>query len=99
MPDHNLTYTAQWKIITYTIKWNVDGSVTNETVNHGAKVAGAPDIDPNNLPCGQKFAGWTDKPITRTTDNIPDPLYKTAAEIPAIEKAKTFYAVFADYDE
>ena len=97
MPDHNLTYTAQWKIITYTIKWNVDGSVTNETVNHGAKVAGAPNIDPNNLPCGQKFAGWTDQPITGTTDDEPNPLYKTAAEIPAIEGDITFYAVFADY--
>ena len=98
MPDHDLTYTAQWQILSYTVTWVVDGDETGETVNHGAKVADAPDINPNNLPCGQKFAGWTDKPITGTTDNVPDPLYKTAAEIPAIETAKTFYAVFADYE-
>ena len=97
MPDHNLTYTAQWQILSYTVTWVVDGGESEETVNHGETVAKAPEIDPNDLPCGQKFAGWTDKPITGTTDNIPDPLYKTAAEIPAIETAKTFYAVFADY--
>ena len=99
MPAKNVTFTAQWQILSYTVTWVVDGDETEETVNHGAKVADAPDIDPNNLPCGQKFAGWTDKPITGTTDDAPDPLYKTAAEIPAIETAKTFYAVFADYEQ
>ena len=91
------TLYAQWQILSYTVTWVVDVDKTLETVNHGETVAKAPDIDPNNLPCGQKFAGWTDKPITGTTDNIPAPLYKTAAEIPAIEDDITFYAVFADY--
>ena len=79
------------------VTWIVDKEKTTETVTHGSKVASAPTIDPNNLPCGDKFVGWTTSFYVHATD-APATLYSTAADIPAIEGDITFYAVFADYE-
>ena len=95
--SNDATVTASFKAKTYTVKWVVDKTVTTETVAHGLKVASAPTIDPNDLPCGNKFVGWTTSFYVHATD-APATLYPTAAEIPAIEGDITFYAVFADYE-
>ena len=89
---------AQWTQITYTVTWIVDKAETTETVAHGSEVEKAPTIDPNNLPCGDKFVGWTTSFHVHATD-APATLYSTAAEIPAITSDMTFYAVFADYEQ
>ena len=97
MPAKNVTFTAQWQINTYKVKWNVDGSETEVDVNYNSKPTGAPTIDPNNLPCegADKFVGWTTGEYKG--DKAPTTLYPTADDIPAITGNTTFYAVFADY--
>ena len=97
MPAENVTFTAQWQINTYKVKWKVDGSETEEDVNYNSKPTKAPTIDPANLPCdgADKFMGWTTSEYTGNT--APGTLYPTAADIPAITGNITFYAVFADY--
>ena len=97
MPAKNVTFTAQWQINTYKVKWNVDGSEKEEDVNYNSKPTGAPTIDPNNLPCkgADKFVGWTTGEYKG--DSAPTKLYPTADDIPAITEPTTFYAVFADY--
>ena len=92
-----VTLYAQWTINTYTVTWVVDKSTTTETVDHGSKVADAPTIDPNNLPCGDKFVGWTTEFYAGKT--APTTLYPTAEDIPAVTGDVTYYAVFADYVE
>ena len=92
------TVTANYTTKTYTVTWIVDKAETTETVAHGLKVASAPTIDPNNLPCGDKFVGWTTA-FYVDASNPPTTLYPTAADIPAITSDMTFYAVFADYEE
>ena len=92
-----VTLYAQWTINQYTVTWVVDKSTTTETVAHGSKVAKAPTIDPNDLPCGDKFVGWTTEFYAGKT--APTTLYPTAADIPAVTGDVTFYAVFADYVE
>ena len=98
MPAKNVTFTAQWQINTYKVKWNVDGSETEVDVNYNSKPTGAPTIDPNNLPCegADKFVGWTDAENGNYTHGTSK-LYQTIGEIPAITGNITFYAVFADY--
>ena len=99
MPAKNVTFTAQWQINTYKVKWNVDGSEKEEDVNYNSKPTGAPTIDPNNLPCegADKFVGWTTGEYKG--DSAPTTLYPTADDIPAITGDVTFYAVFADYEQ
>ena len=91
-----VTLYAKWTLNTYTVTWVVDKSTTTETVAHGSKVAKAPKIDPNDLPCGDKFVGWTTEFYAGKT--APTTLYPTAADIPAVTGDVTYYAVFADYE-
>jgi hypothetical protein len=93
----NTTLYAQWTINTYTVTWVVDKSTTTETVAHGSKVEKAPTIEPNDLPCGDKFVGWTTEFYAGKSK--PETLYPTAADIPAVTGDVTYYAVFADYVE
>lgn len=98
MPAKEVTLKALWTALPqYTVTWSVDGKPTTEEVYSGDKVTKAPIIDENNLPCdgADKFVGWTTDEYQG--DSEPNPLYKTAAEIPAITGDITFYAVFADY--
>ena len=99
MPAKNVTFTAQWQINTYKVKWNVDGSETEVVVNYNSKPTGAPTIDPNHLPCegADKFVGWTTGEYKG--NSAPKTLYPTADDIPAITGETTFYAVFADYEQ
>lgn len=98
LTEVSLTLYAQWTLKTYTVKWVVNGVEKNtENVNHGSNVENAPTIDPNNLPCGDVFAGWTTE--FYAGKSAPAPLYKTAAEIPSVTDNVTYYAVFADYKE
>lgn len=97
MHAKNVTFTAQWQILSYTVTWVVDGDETEVDVNYNSKPTGAPTIDPNSLPCdgADKFVGWTTGEYKG--DTAPGTLYPTANDIPAITEDKTFYAVFADY--
>lgn len=98
MPAKEVTLKALWTaLLQYTVTWSVAGKTTTEEVYSGDKVTKAPIIDENNLPCdgADKFVGWTTDEYQG--DSEPNPLYKTAAEIPAITDDITFYAVFADY--
>ena len=92
----NVTFT---KLPEYTVTWSVDGNTTTEEVYSGDKATKAPTIDENNLPCdgADRFVGWTTGEYQG--DSKPGTLYPTAADIPAITKDITFYAVFADYKD
>lgn len=95
--SNDATVTASFNLKSYTVKWVVNKDETTEKVDHGSTPTGAPTIDPNDLPCGDKFVGWTTSFYVHPTD-APATLYSTAADIPAIEGDITFYAVFADYE-
>ena len=55
MPAANQTFTAQWSINTYTVTWDVDGVITEETYVYGEEIkAPAAPADKE----GYTFAGW-----------------------------------------
>lgn len=91
------TITLSGEVAKYTVTWVVDTESTTETVDHGSYVANAPTIDPNDLPCGDVFAGWTTE--IYAGKSAPATLYKIEAEIPAVTGDVTYYAVFADYEQ
>ena len=55
MPDHAVTFTAQWQINTYDITWNADGVITTtKDVAYGTVIT-LPDAPTKE---GYTFAGW-----------------------------------------
>ena len=80
----------------YTVTWMVDKEkLSTEDVYEDGKVSSVPTV--TELPCGDKFVGWTTAPITTQQDNAPT-VFTTVAGSPDIIETTTFYAVFADYD-
>ena len=89
-----VTFTENQK---YTVTWMVDKEESStEDVYENGKVSSVPTV--KELPCGDKFVGWTTDPITTPQDNAPT-VFTTVAGSPTITKATTFYAVFADYKQ
>ena len=79
----------------YTVTWMVDKeTLSTEDVYENGKVSTVPTV--TELPCGDKFVGWTTDPITTPQNKAPE-VFTTVAGSPTITKATTFYAVFADY--
>lgn len=80
----------------YTVTWMVDkDELSTEDVYENGQVSSVPTV--TELPCGDKFVGWTKDPITTPQDNAPT-VFTTVDGSPVITKATTFYAVFADYE-
>ena len=63
------TYTAQWTVNNYTVKWDVDGVITEETYAYGAAIN--KPADPEKV--GYTFAGWT--PAVPATQGAADATY------------------------
>ena len=81
----------------YTVTWMVDkDELSTEDVYEDGKVSTVPTV--TELPCGDKFFGWTTDPITTPQDNAPT-VFTTVEDSPTITKVITFYAVFADYSK
>ena len=80
---------------TYNVTWMVNGEewATSEDVEENTQITNLPTEPTDN--CGNKvFQGWTDKPISGTTNTKPSILFKDKS--PEItEGLTTFYAVFA----
>ena len=107
--NYTITYTKDSNIsseisVTFTenqkhhVIWMVDKeTLSTEDVYEDGKVSSVPTV--TELPCGDKFVGWTTDPITTPQDNAPTVVFTTVADSPIITKSTTFYAVFADYDE
>lgn len=91
----NTTLYAKWTPNKYTVVWKSNGSTarTDSNVDHGTAKT-PPTISP--LPCGDKLVGWTDAADGAYVHGTST-LYTTATI--TITGDKTFYAVFADYDD
>ena len=82
------------------VTWSADGhSIKTEEVYVNEQVSVVPTISdiPEGNRCGDKFVGWTTKPITTPQNKAPE-VFTTVAGSPNITEPTTFYAVFADYD-
>ena len=94
----NKEYWAKWtELPKYTVTWMVDKEkLSTEDVYEDGKVSTVPTV--TELPCGDKFVGWTTDPITTPQDNAPT-VFTTVEDSPNIIEPTTFYAVFADYEQ
>lgn len=82
---------------TYTVIWKSNGEVirTDNNVESGTNKT-APTISP--IPCGDVIAGWTDATDGNYVHGTSI-LYSGATPLIQITSDKTFYAVFADYEQ
>ena len=93
----NTTLYAKWTANTYTVKWIVDGKTarTDTGVAYNTSKT-APAVSP--IPCGDVIAGWTDAENGNYVHGTST-LYSGATPSITITRDKTFYAVFADYED
>ncbi|MBQ2842149.1 MAG: InlB B-repeat-containing protein [Clostridia bacterium] len=56
MPAEDMTITAQWKVNSYDITWDVDGVDTTENVEFGSELVAPADPEKD----GYTFTGWED---------------------------------------
>ena len=94
----NTAIHAKWLQI-FTITWKANGlEYTTTNVTEGEPITPPASPDAGDY-CGQVFAGWTDAEMVETTNDAPT-LYPTSTPFPTAseEAPKTFYAVFADYE-
>ena len=69
MPAENKTFTATWTVNNYTVKWDVDGAITEETYAYGATINKPADPEKE----GHTFAGWS--PAVPATQGAADATY------------------------
>ena len=65
----DVTYNATWTVNNYTVKWNVDGEITEETIAYGAEVKAPADPEKE----GYTFDGWS--PEVPATQGAADAEY------------------------
>ena len=87
-----------------TITWMVSGevyAVGNPTtlVNKGGVVTALPTAPKSCDEISNQFVGWSENPISGTTDDIPTDLFSTPDDAPDITQNTTFHAVFAHVEE
>lgn len=88
------TYTAKYTAIVNII-WMVNGiQKKSTTASSGASVT-PPDVNP--IPCGAVLAGWTDAENGVYVHDTST-LYEGEKPSIVVTENKTFYAVFADYE-
>ena len=95
----NTTIHAKWLQI-FTITWKANAmEYTTTNVTEGEPITPPASPDPGDY-CGQVFAGWTTAEMEGTA-NVAPTLYPNPTPFPTATKEapKTYYAVFADYDE
>lgn len=95
----NTTIHAKWLQI-FTITWKANGleyTTTNVTEGEPITPPASPDLGDY---CGQVFAGWTTAEMEGTA-NVAPTLYPNPTPFPTATKEapKTYYAVFADYED
>jgi len=88
------TYTAKYTPIVNII-WMVNGKHTNSTTAPAGASVTPPDVNP--IPCGAVLAGWTDAENGEYVHETST-LYEGAKPSIVVTENKTFYAVFADYE-
>ena len=92
------TYTATYNQTKrqYTVTWFVDGKQIDSKSVAAGDLATAPVVNP--IPCGAVLAGWTDAE-NGVYKHGTSTLYEGAQPSIEITDNKTFYAVFADYED
>ena len=88
------TYTAKYTAIVNII-WMVNGKQKNSTTAPSGASVTPPDVNP--IPCGAVLAGWTDAENGEYVHETST-LYEGAKPSIEVTENKTFYAVFADYE-
>lgn len=87
-----------------TITWLVNGEAytagnPTTTVNEGGVVSVLPTAPKSCDEISNQFVGWSEYPISGTTDDIPTDLFSTPDDAPDITQNTTFHAVFALVEE
>ena len=83
----------------YGVTWTVNGSVLyTDSVAENQIPDSLPATPISCSDISTIFMGWTDAPISGTTDEAPATLYSKLADFPAVMEDVTYYAVFAKAD-
>lgn len=80
----------------YGVTWTTNGKTLYvDSVAENQKPDSLPEAPASCSEESNVFMGWTDAPISGTTDEEPAVLYAKLAEFPAVTEDVTYYAVFA----
>lgn len=86
--------------VKYGVNWSVNGEIIQtDSVKENQKPTSLPEEPTSCSTESATFMGWTNAPISGTSDDAPAILYKTAAEFPVVTEDVTYYAVFARANE
>ena len=84
----------------YTVTWSANGEeIHSVEIAENEKVTYLPTAPASCSSESTEFMGWSDAPISGTTDDAPAPLYTKVTEIPAVTEDVTYYAVYAHVGE
>lgn len=82
--------------VKYGVSWSVCGTIqTTDSIAENAMISSLPAEPASCSAESPVFKGWTDTPISGTTDEEPAVLYRLAAQFPVVTEDVTYYAVFA----
>lgn len=80
----------------YGVTWTTNGKTLYvDSIAENQKPDSLPEAPASCSEESNVFMGWTDAPISGTTDEEPAVLYAKLAEFPAVTEDVTYYAVFA----
>lgn len=80
----------------YGVTWSANGTVLYvDSIAEEVPILALPDEPASCSSQSDVFMGWTTAPISGTTDEAPDVLYKEASDFPVVTEDVTYYAVFA----
>ena len=78
------------------VSWSVNGEIISvDSIVENKKPTSLPGEPTSCSTESKTFVGWTNAPISGTSDVAPAVLYTAAAEFPAVTADITYYAVFA----
>lgn len=80
----------------YGVTWTVNGKTLYvDSIAENQKPDSLPATPTSCSTESDVFMGWTDTPISGTSDDAPTVLYNATADFPAVTEDVTYYAVFA----
>lgn len=79
----------------YGISWSVAGAIVQTDSVIAGRALSVPEAPVSCSATSDIFMGWTNAPISGTTDEKPALLYKVVGDFPLVTEDITYYAVFA----
>lgn len=80
----------------YGVNWSVNGIVIlTDSIIENRAISALPEAPVSCSVLSEVFMGWTNQPLSQSTNQVPKVLYTKLADFPTVNADVTYYAVFA----